>query len=425
MWLEIALIVVAIVANGFFAGTEIALISSRISRLAQMRQERVTGAAAAMQLKETPETFLTTIQIAITAVGTLASAVGGATAVEALTPSLTALGLGQWAGPVALGLVILAITYVSLVVGELAPKAVALRNPERVAALMAPIIQSLSRWSSGLVALLTWSTKALLRLMGLGGDVVSPFISEEDVRYLVREGAAKGIFEKAEEELVHNVFEFADTTAREIMTPRLKIRGLDISTPPTEVLAAAVATGHSRMPVYRGSPEHPVGVVTLKDLVRVVAEGGTLDLPALLRPPLFVPETARISVLLREFQRTRQGLALVVDEYGAVVGLVTVEDVVEEIVGEIRDEDETAPSLITRLPDGSFIVDGMAPVDEVERVLGVSLPEPRDYTTVAGFILTTLNTVPARGTSFTAAGCRWTVLEMDGPRIRRVQVRPA
>jgi putative hemolysin len=326
---------------------------------------------------------------------------------------------------VALGLVILAITYVSLVVGELAPKAVALRNPERVAALMAPVIQSLSRWSSGLVALLTWSTKALLRLMGLGGDVVSPFISEEDVRYLVREGAAKGIFEKSEEELVHNVFEFADTTAREIMTPRLKIRGLDISTPPTEVLAAAVATGHSRMPVYRGSPEHPVGVVTLKDLVRVVAEGGTLDLPALLRPPLFVPETARISVLLREFQRTRQGLALVVDEYGAVVGLVTVEDVVEEIVGEIRDEDETAPSLITRLPDGSFIVDGMAPVDEVERVLGVSLPEPRDYTTVAGFILTTLNTVPARGTSFTADGRRWTVLEMDGPRIRRVQVRPA
>jgi putative hemolysin len=166
MWLEIVLIVVAIVANGFFAGTEIALISSRISRLAQMRQERVTGAAVAMQLKETPETFLATIQIAITAVGTLASAVGGATAVEALTPSLTALGLGRWAGPVALGLVILAITYVSLVVGELAPKAVALRNPERVAALMAPIIQSLSRWSSGLVALLTWSTKALLRLMG-------------------------------------------------------------------------------------------------------------------------------------------------------------------------------------------------------------------------------------------------------------------
>jgi CBS domain containing-hemolysin-like protein len=179
------------------------------------------------------------------------------------------------------------------------------------------------------------------------------------------------------------------------------------------------------MPVYRGAPEHPVGVVTLKDLMRVVAGGGSLDLRALLRPSLFVPEAARISALLREFQRTRQGLAFVVDEYGTVVGLVTVEDVVEEIVGEIRDEDETVPSLIARWPDGSFIVDGMAPVDEVERVLGVSLPETRDYTTVAGFILTTLNTVPVRGTSFTVAGRRWTVLEMDGPRIRRVQVRPA
>jgi putative hemolysin len=424
IWLEIVLILVAIVANGFFSGAEIALVSSRVSRLAQMRDEGMRGAAVAMQLKEKPDTFLATIQIAITAAGTLASAVGGVTAVEALTPSLVALGLGRWAELVALGIVILAITYVSLVVGELAPKAIALRDPERIAAAMAPIIATASRWSSKLVALLTWSTTVLLRLLGLGADVAPPFTSEEDVRYLVREGAAKGIFEKGEEELVHNVFDLADTTVREIMTPRLSIQGIDIETPPAEILAAAATTGHSRLPVYRGSPEHTLGVVTLKDVVRVVAEGLTPELPALLRPPLFVPEAARISALLHELQRARQGLAFVVDEYGTIVGLVTVEDVVEEIVGEIRDEDESAPSLITRLPDGSVLVDGMAPVDEVERMLGILLPQPRDYATVAGFILATLNSVPSPGASLTAAGRRWTVMEMNGPRIRRIQVRP-
>lgn len=424
IWIELALIVVAIVANGFFAGAEIALVSSRVSRLAQMRDAGMRGAAVAMQLKERPDTFLATIQIAITAVGTLASAVGGAAAVEALTPSLIALGLGRSAELVALGIVIITITYVSLVIGELAPKAIALQDPERVAAVMAPIIATLSRWSSKLVALLTWSTTVLLRLLGVGGDVTTPFTSEEDVRYLVREGAAKGIFEKGEEELVHNVFELSDTTVREIMTPRLNIKGIDIETAPDAVLHATAATGHSRLPVYRGSPEHTLGVVTLKDVVRIVAEGLTPELPVLLRPPLFVPETARISALLHELQRAHQGLALVVDEYGTIVGLVTVEDVVEEIVGEIRDEDESMPSLITRLPDGSLLVDGMAPVDEVERMLGVLLPQPRDYATVAGFILATLNSVPSPGLSFTAAGRRWTVMEMNGPRIRRIQVRP-
>ena len=256
IWLELVLIAVAILANGFFAGSEIALVSSRISRLAQLRQEATTGAAKAMSLKERPERFLATIQIAITAVGTLASAVGGAAAVEALTPWLAGLGLPgakEWAGPVALGIVVLLITYVSLVIGELAPKAVALRNPERIACLVAPAVFWLSRISSAVVRALTASTNAVLRVLGQGTAQESPFTSEEEVRYLVRQGAAKGIFEKVEEELVHNVFEFADTTVREIMTPRPHIQGLDMATPAEEVLRRAVAIGHSRIPVYRDS----------------------------------------------------------------------------------------------------------------------------------------------------------------------------
>jgi putative hemolysin len=421
---EFLLIVVGILANGVFAGSEIALVSARISRLAEFRQRAVRGAVAAMHLKETPEGFLATIQIAITAVGTLTSAVGGATAVEALSPWLARLGLGEAAPTVALGIVILGITYMSLVIGELSPKAIALRDPERLACLVAPLISAISRVSAPIVRVLSASTSLVLRVLGMGTPRESPFVSEEDVRYLVREGARKGIFEKVEEELVHNVFEFADTSVREIMTPRPNIRGLDVDTPTEAILGKAVEVGHSRIPVYQSSIEAIVGVVTLKDLLGAVARGESLRLPSLLRPAVFVPENVRISHLLRQLQQTRQGLAMIVDEYGSVVGLVTVEDVVEEIVGEIRDEGEHPTELIITLPDGSAVLDGMTPLDEVERHLGITIPAPRDFATVAGLVLHTLNSVPTRGTSVVAAGRRWTVMEMDGPRIRRVGVQP-
>jgi putative hemolysin len=425
LWVEIVLIAVGIVANGFFAGSEIALVSGRISRLAQLREEGVAGAATALRLRESPEAFLATIQVAITTVGTLASAVGGATAVRGLTPLLEGLGLGRAAQPVALAIVIAVITYVSLVIGELVPKAIALRDPERTAARTAPVIAAISRWSGWLVHLLTLSTTAVLRVLGVDTKATIAAVSEEEVRYIVTEGAARGIFEKVEEELVHNVFEFADTTVREIMTPRLAIKGLDVATPSDQVLAQAAELGHTNLPVYDGSPEQTIGVVTIKDLLRAFTRGEPLDLRRLARPPLYVPDTARISGLLREFQRTRQALAIVVNEHGTVVGLVTLEDVLEEIVGELREEGEPTSSFVTRLPDGSSLIDGMAPVDEVERVLGVSLRESRDYATVAGFLLATLNSVPVRGTTITAAGHRWTVVEMEGPRIRRVRVQRA
>jgi putative hemolysin len=422
IWLELVLIVVAVLANGFFAGSEIALVSARISRLAELRERGVPGAATAMRLKESPESFLATIQIAITAVGTLASAVGGATAVEALTPWLEGLGLGRAAGPAALGLVILVITYLSLVLGELTPKAIALRNPERLAAAVAPVVDAISRASAGLVRLLTASTSLVLRVLGLGGAQQSPFVSEEEVRYLVREGAAKGIFEKVEEELVHNVFEFADTTVRQIMVPRPDIRGLDVDTAPAEVPRAAAEIGRTRIPVYRQSLEQVVGVVNIKDILASVARAEPPALARLLLPPLFVPETSRVSKVLKEFQRTHQSLALVVDEYGSIAGLLTVEDVVEEIVGELRDEREQVRSSIRRLPDGALLVDGRAPIEELRETLGLPLPESTEYTTVAGLVIASLNAIPSPGATFTLAGHRWTVIETAGPRIAKVRI---
>lgn len=426
LWIELPLIVVAILANAFFAGSEIALVSSRPSRLEQLHQEGVPGASAALGLKKSPESFLAAIQIAITLVGALASAIGGATAVEELTPVLATLpfpGAAMWAQPVALGLVILAITYVSLVIGELAPKALALRDPERTACLVARSVSWLSRVTSGLVGILTASTNVLLRLLGQGRAGESPFISEEEVKYLVREGAAKGVFEKVEEELVHSVFEFADTTVREIMVPRVNIVGLEIDTPPADVLQRAVEIGRSRIPVYRGSIEHALGVVTTKDLFGVAARGEPVVLSTLARSALFVPETARISALLRDFQRHRQYLALVVDEYGGIVGLVTIEDVLEEIVGEIREEGEPAPSYVTRLPDGAWIVDAAAPVREVRAALGVPVPDSPDYNTIAGFVIRGLEKIPTPGTSVSFGGHVWTVVDMEGRRVTKVKVQ--
>jgi len=423
IWVELTLIIAGVVLNGFFAASEIALVSARVSRLAEIARKSA-AAAVALRLKERPETFLATIQIGITLVGTLTSAIGGATAVEALTPRLLAAGLGAAAQPIALGLVVVAITYLSLVVGELAPKAIALRDPERLSAFVARPIHALSRVSAKLVRILTTSTNIVLRLVGMGAPSESPFVSEEEVRYLLREGAAKGIFEKTEEELVHNVFEFADTTVREVMVPRPNIKGIDVTTPAAEVPGLVAEIGHSRIPVYEDDISHPLGILLMRDVLKACAERRTPPITELLRPPLFVPETTKISAVLRELQRQRQDMSLVVDEYGSVVGLITIRDIVEEIVGDIRDEGDPSTPQIVRLPDGALVVDGLTPIDEI-RAAGVPVEDSPDYTTAGGFVITALGAIPSPGDAVTRSGHRWRVLEMDGPRVRRIRLERA
>jgi putative hemolysin len=420
--IELTLIVLAILLNGFFAAAEIALVSARTSRLASLR---AAGAAVAMRLKESPETFLATVQIGITLVGTLASAVGGATAVDALTPVFRDLGFGQAAQPLALGLVVIVLTYLSLILGELAPKAIALRNPEHLAVFVARPIHALSRVSSGVVRILTASTNVVLRVTGLSTEGQAPFTSEEDVRYLVREGAAKGIFEKAEEQLVHNVFEFADTTVREVMVPRPSIRGIDVTTPPSEVPRLVASIGHSRIPVYRNDINHPVGILWLRDLFHAAANGRPIQLLELVHPVVFVPETTKIGAVLRQLQRQHEQLSLVVDEYGSVVGLVTVEDILEEIVGDIGEghRRDASPALVRQL-DGQLIVDGLVPIAEI-RGAGVPVADSPDYTTAAGFVIAAMGAIPAAGRSVTSEGYRWTVVETDGPRVRKIRIERA
>ena len=425
VWVEIVLIGVSILANAFFAGSEIALVSARPSRLSQLRSEGVAGAAGAAELKRDPDRFLATIQIAITVVGTLASAVGGAAAVEALTPRLKNVGLPgaeTWGGPVSLGIVVMLISFVSLVVGELTPKALALRNPERWAALVAAPIGWLVRVLSGPSRVLTWAARLILTVLGLRDTRLAPVVSEEEVKYLVREGTAQGVFEPGERDLVNRVFQFTDTPVRLVMVPRPNIQGLEVEMPADQVLKRVAEIGHTRVPVYRGSIEGTIGVVVIKDLFRAAALGEPVDLERLMNPPLFVPETAPVSEVLRQFQRHRLQLALVVDEYGQVAGLVTIEDLLEEIVGEIRDERES-PRLasVSRLPDGSYMIDGTATIRDLREQVGLPLEESPDYQTIAGFLLQRLGVVPVPGISTEASGHRFTVVDMDGPRIMKVR----
>ncbi len=426
IWVEIVLIGVSILANAFFAGSEIALVSARPSRLGQLRAQGVRGAETAERLKRDPDALLATIQVAITLVGTLASAVGGAAGAEALTPWLRDAGLpGGWAQTVSLALVVLVVAFVSLVIGELTPKAVALRDPERAAALVARPIARIMRLLAGPGRVLTWSTRLILVAIGQSHAPGTPLVSEEEVKYLVREGATQGVFEAGERDLVNRVFQFTDTPVRLVMVPRPNIVGLDIDTPPSEVLERAARLGHARLPVFRGSIEDTVGVVVAKELFRRAALQQPINLERLLHPPLFVPETAPVSAVLRQFQASRLHLALVVDEYGQVAGLVTTEDLLEEIVGEIRDEGESSRlSSVSRLPGGSYMIDGTATIRDLREQVGLPLEDSPDYQTIAGFLLHRLGSVPRPGTVATAAGYRFTIVEMDGPRIMKVRAEP-
>jgi putative hemolysin len=301
-------------------------------------------------------------------------------------------------------------------------KALVTQNSERAAGWVARPIQALARAVEWPGRILTVASRAVLMFLRRRGTPAAPRLSEDEVRNLVREGVSHGIFEHRESELLHRVFQFSDTPVRAVMVPRPKILALGLDTAPGEVLTQAVAYGHTRFPVVRGSLDDMVGIVVIKDLLRCAAEGKAPVLAQLLHPALFVPETAQISEVLREFQRQHQNMALVVDEYGRTVGLVTVEDLVEEIVGEIHEEREPRGlPYLSRLSDGSYLVDGTASIHDLRVQAGLPLEESPEYQTIAGFLLQTLNTVPLPGASVSAHGVVWTVVDMDGPRIATVK----
>jgi putative hemolysin len=425
-WFETVLIVLLILANGFFSGSEIAIVSVRRSRIDQLIEEGHTSAQVVARLKDDSDRFLATVQIGITLIGSLASAVGGASAVEYFEPIFRQSGipfLQEWGGVLALGTVVVVISYLSLVLGELVPKSLALRYPEWIACAVARPLDLFSRMFSIVVRLLMASSNLLLFLFGSGAKATEALVSEEEVKYLIREGAEKGVFDDTEREFIHSVFDFADTFVREVMTPRTEIHALESQTSCAAALHEMIESGFSRMPVYEEDLERIIGIVHIKELLRAQEHGQTSSLRDFLHPAYFVPDSMQISHLLRQLQVRRAHMAIVVNEFGTVIGLATIEDLLEEIVGEIRDEfdvDEEQP--IQEIREGVLLVEGAVTLSELKEQYHLPVEETTSYRTLAGLLLARLERIPRGGESIVHEGYRLTIVEMDGRRIAKVKV---
>jgi putative hemolysin len=425
-WLDIGAILALILANGFFSAAEISIIAVRNSRLAQLISEGESAARTVAALKEEPGRFLATAQIGITVVASMASVIGGAAAVRYFEPLLRDVlpaALQRWNEPLALAITVMVISYFTLILGELAPKSLALRHTERLANFSARPIHRLSILAAPLVKTLTCSTDVVLWFFGGHVSGKEAFVSEEEVKYMVHEGAQHGIFDEAERELIHSVFEFTDTSVREVMVPRSEVHAVEATTPLPEILKQLAETGFSRMPVFQGDLDHVVGMVHIKDLLRELEKAKPVTLASIMHPAFFVPDSMQISDLLRELQSRRTHMAIVVNEFGTVVGLVTIEDLLEEIVGEIRDEfdvDEEQP--IQELSDGSLLVQGSLPLDALKESYGTPFEETPNYRTVAGFVLAQLKRIPKGGEAVTASGYKMTVVVLDGRRLSKIRI---
>lgn len=334
----IFLIVLLIGLNGFFAAAEIAVVSSRRSRIHQLAKEGSKGADIVARWLKEPEVFLATVQIGVTFVGALASAVGGASAIRFLTPWIERFDLlAPWAESISIGIVVVAISYLSLVLGELVPKSFAMTYRESLATLVARPINVLSLIARPLVYLLTQSTRAVLLLFGRKEIPKELFVSEEEIRFLIKEGGAQGIFDQTEQQMIPKVFEFADIRIGDLMVPRERMSVLDITTPRDKLLDVVAEEAFTRLPVFKGDIDHIVGVLHMKDLIYMVSLGQVIILQDLLRPPVFISPNAHAKDLLKLFQKQHVHMAVVQDA-GRTVGVVTLEDLIERIVGDIRDE---------------------------------------------------------------------------------------
>jgi putative hemolysin len=315
------------------------------------------------------------------------------------------------------------ISYLSLVVGELVPKSLALRYSEQIALFVARPLDVLSRMFSAIVRFLTASSNVLLFFTGTGTKSTETLVSEEEVRYLVSEGAEKGVFDDTEKEFIHSVFDFADTSVREVLTPRTEIHGLEVSTPALDALQEMIESGFSRMPVYEEDLDHILGIVHIKELLKVRERGQSAALRNLLHPAYFVPDSMQISHLLRELQVRRSHMAIVLNEFGTVIGIATIEDIMEEIVGEIRDEydvDEEQP--VQEIAEGVLLVEGGVALSDLKEEHAIPLEETQAYRTLAGFLLARLERIPRGRETVTHAGYRFTIVAMDGRRIAKVRV---
>jgi putative hemolysin len=421
---EWAIILLLILGNGLFAMSEIAVVSARKARLKERADRGDHRAAAALDLARSPDAFLSTVQIGITLVGVLAGAFGGATVGETIGERLELYPrLAPYGEAVGVGLVVLAITYLSLILGELVPKRIALGNPERIASLVALPMKALARLASPVVRLLTLSTSFVLRLLRVRPSTEAP-VTEEEIKVLIAEGAEAGTFERAELDIVGRVFRLADRHVASVMTPRNEVIWIDLEQPAKERRRVLRECGRSQFPVARATLDSVQGILRVKDWLRV-EETPPGDDASLLLPALFVPETTYALDLLKQFQKSRQHIAVVLDEHGGTAGIVTLHDILEAIVGDLPPADEDAEPLLVTRNDGSWLVDGSLPVPDFKDALRLrDLPEEAEghFHTVGGLVMSALRRIPREGDAFETSGLRLEVVDMDGRRVDKVLV---
>ncbi len=418
-WNEILIIAILIVVNGVLAMSEAALVASRKARLQNRVNEGDKASLVALKLIERPNVFLSTIQIGITLIGVLAGALGGATLAERLAVTLSKISMvSEYSESIALGTVVVVITILSLWLGELVPKRLGLHSPELIARVVAGPMLLISRIFSPFISLMSWATDLVIRLIGVEPSLEPP-ITEEELQVLIDQGTQAGVFEEAEQDMVEGIFSLGDSRVYSLMTSRTELVWLDVTDSIEEIRQKIADCPYSRFPVRQDSLETIIGIVKSRDLLVESLSGKEIDLKALLKPAYFIPETMFASRALELFKEKNTELLLVVDEFGGLQGLLTINDILEEIVGAMEFEEPQA----TQRQDGSWLLDGMLEVDEFKELFDfTALPHEDEYETLSGFIMTSLGRVPQAAENFEWNGYRFEVMDMDGRRVDKVLV---
>ncbi|MDD2325158.1 MAG: hemolysin family protein [Alphaproteobacteria bacterium] len=426
MLTTLVIIFCLLLLNGFFAMAELAIVSAKRVRLRQMAEEKKSkGARLALELAEDPNHFLSIVQIGVTLNSILTGAFSGAALAVPLGEQLDQL---TWIAPhgeaVAFVLTVGFVSYLSLVLGELVPKRIGLSYAETIAVRVAHFMAFLAKVAAPLVWLLKGSTELCLKILGLDRPDENP-VTEDEVKDMIAEGTQLGIFKPAEREMIEGVMRLADWTVRTIMTPRIDMLWLGVEDSPAEHVREICESGYSRLPVARGDMDEVLGIVHAKDLLNAALSGETLDIQAHMRPPLFVPDTTSVLRLLDMFRQSGQSLAVIIDEYGSVEGIVTAKDILEAIIGALPETGQESDEEPVQREDGSWLIDGMTPIDEVENIIGMkNLRDSGEFHTIAGFMIDKLGRIPTSGDHFHWGEARFEVVDMDGRRVDKVMILP-
>jgi putative hemolysin len=421
---ELLIVLALVLANGLFAGAEIALLSVRKTRVQERAAAGHRGARAVQRLRDQPERLIATVQIGITVVSATAAAFGGSTIAQSLTPAFEHLGLGASAHQIALVVVVVGISFLSLVLGELVPKSLALRYSDGYAFLVSRPLLGLARLVAPLVWFLTACSNVVLRLFGDRTSFTEARMSRDELQQMVEEAAKSGSVDPKSSEIASRALELADVTASEVMVRREEIIAVSKAASAEEVQRLILEEGHSRMPVFEGDLDNLIGYVVARDLLAVVWEHGLVVVDDIVRPLFSVPLTSRITTVLREMQARRLQIAAVVDEHGGTAGMVTIEDLIEELIGDVVDEDEVPDPELVVEPEGSVLVPGWVPIRKINRTLGTQLPIARESTTMAGLCITLALAIPAVGARFkTPDGTLIEVVDASSRRVRMVRLQ--